>query len=244
MIGRRVFRTRWGATFTTDKARHSYIDLGLLPAERPEISPPTPDIHSARAIGSNGRLYMQLTDWPTYDAREGRFSYYIPGTDRQRFDRYTAVQTALHGQTGTVILDEDNAFYYSGIFTVDSFAHAEAAGVLTIRAELDPYKYDRYRTDQDWLWDPFSFETGVIREYGGLEVDGSRTVTVISSPAGGWPTVILSAAMTVDWDGTSYALAAGTHELTDIELPHAVEEIPVTFTGSGTASIRFRAGYL
>lgn len=245
MIGRDIFRERWGATFITEAGSfHSYRDFGLLPAERPHILPAEGDRKPVKVPAANGRLYLRLTDWPTYDAREGVFSYFLPGTDAARFARATEIMGLLHEREARVILDEDPGCYYTGILAVSKLDHVEASGQLEITGELDPYKYELTGTAEDWLWDPFDFETGIIREYGGMTVSGSRTVEVWSSPRGGSPAITSSAAMTMTWDGTSYSLQAGENVFPAIELPHSVQAVTVTFTGTGTVSIDFRAGYL
>lgn len=56
---------------------------------------------------------------------------------------------------------------------------------MTLKFECDPYKYELTATDEDWLWDPFDFEEGVIKEYGNQNVDGTLVLTVIGSPMPG-----------------------------------------------------------
>ena len=244
---RDIMKRRWGVTFITAAGEyHSYENLGILPADRPKIAPPTPKTSFEPVPGADGGLDLteSLTGYVTYNNRKGAVPGQIPGTDRQRFGRFTALLNILHGRTGRMILDEEKNYFYRGRFTVDAMDHIEAAGAVTINADLEPYKYEMTATDEDWLWDPFCFPVSVIRVYKELDVSGSRTVTVISSPAGGSPTIVSTAAMTMRVLGKTYTLAAGENTFPDLKLPHAVTEVPFVFTGTGTVTIRFRGGYL
>lgn len=244
---RNIFRQRWGCTFVVDGTSvHSFRDLGLLPAAPPNFGYAEPEIVRVPIPGASGSLDLSdtLTGYTAYRDRMPELLFYLPGTERQRETLRAKTAAALHGRLVQIVPDESPDGYWYGRLQVEAPVHDSAADTLTVSGYLDPYKYDRRRTDQDWLWDPFNFETGVIREYGSLTVDGSLTVTVVSSPIGGCPTFITSAAMTVTYDGTTYSLPAGSSAVDAIELPHSETEVTFTFAGTGTVAIRFRAGWL
>ena len=97
-------------------------------------------------------------------------------------------------------------------------------------------------TDEDWLWDPFDFEEGVIREYGNQAVDGTLALTVVGSPMPVVPKIIVSADMQVAFGGESYRLKSGENYLPDIEIKEG-EHVPI-FTGHGTVTVSYRGGSL
>lgn len=244
---REMFMRRWGVTFETDAGSyHSGRDLGLLPAGQPDFGTPTPNTSLLAIPGANGRLDLSrvLTGHMTYDNRTPNLPYYIRGRERERHADLSRLMNALHGQTARIIPDEAPDGYWYGLLEVSEPQQTDGAWLVTVGGSLDPYKYDLPTTAENWLWDPFSFETGVIREYGGIEVDGTTTVTVVSSPLGGSPAFVASAAMIMTYGGTMYSLDAGSNVFPSIELPHAETEVEFTFAGTGTVSIGFVTGRL
>ena len=244
---RDTFRRRWGVTFQTDTGTyHSFRDFSLLPAAQPNFGTAPPDVTLLKIPGANGRLDISraLTGYMLYDNRTPTLQYYIPGRESQRHARLSRLMNALHGQTARIIPDEAPDGYWYGLLQVSEPQQTEAAWLVTVSGSLEPYKHDFSTTEEPWLWDSFSFEIGVIREYGAIQVDGTTTVTVVSSPMGGSPTFRASAAMTMTYGGGTYNLAAGANVFPTIELPHGVAEVAFTFTGTGTVSIAFQTGRL
>lgn len=234
-----------GTTFYTTDEFHSFRDFGLYPHEHPDIPPAKAKTRYVDIPGADG--VVDMTEWPqgyvTFKNRQGTFTFLCP--ERSKWDAtLTAVTSALHGQFADIVKDEEPNFRYRGRLSVDQMDYADARGIITITAEMEPYKFERTTTVADWLWDPFSFETGIIREYGNLTIDGETEVTVWSSPAGGSPMITVSDDMTLEVDGTTYNLTAGDNSLPELQLPRAVEAVTFTFTGTGTASIYFWPGYL
>lgn len=240
------YLTRYGATFITSAGRyHSYKDFGLYPQDWPNIPPGAVKTHVADVPAADGGI--DLSEYPqgfaVFKNRTGVFTFIL--AERARYaSALTAISAALHGREADIVLDEDPGFRYHGRVSVDKMECDRARGIITVKADLEPFKYELTSTVEDWLWDPFDFETGVIREYGEIAVDGETPVTVWSSPVGGIPVITASAAMTVAYGGESYSLRAGRNVVDEIALPRGVEAATLTFTGSGTVSIDFTAGYL
>lgn len=217
---------------------HSFTDLGLvlqnvnmpLPAPKTSmVDVPGADgaIDLTEAFGSvkmyNRTITMTFTDMAPYFHRYGNQS---------------RISNELHGKKVQIIFDEDFGYYYYGRLTFGEFQPEGATRTVTVTAECDPYKYELAMSDDDWLWDPFNFETGVIREYKNLSVNGSRTVKVIGGQQNTIPVITASAAMTVTFKGTTYNLAAGANKNYSIVL--STGENTLTFAGTGTVTISFR----
>jgi len=244
---RDVFKRRWGVTFITGQgAYHSFEDLDLLPAAQPDFGTPKLKSTLVSVPGSNGRLDLSraLTGYMTYDIRSPTLRYYLRGSEAARHAKLSRLRNILHGQEVKIIPDEAPNGYWTGLLEVNAPQQQIGAWIVTVGGSLDPYKRDTTTTAEDWLWDPFCFIDGVIREYGSIAVSGTKTVTVVSSPAGGSPVFTASASMTMTYGGKTYNLSAGENSFDDIELPHAETEAAFTFTGTGTVSIDFRGGYL
>ena len=96
---------------------------------------------------------------------------------------------------------------------------------------------------EDWLWDPFNFETDYVRGYGRMRVDGERTVEIPGARKPVIPTFIVEPdaghdSITLEFDGASYSLDPGEYKLTGIFLQSGINTM--TFTGSGYVSVEFR----
>ena len=107
---------------------------------------------------------------------------------------------------------------------------------------MEPYKYEINSSLEDWLWDPFSFETGVIREYKDLVVNGTLWVTISGLRKVQNLKVTSSAAMTVTFENKDYTVPKGTSELLEVRLIQG--ENYLLFTGNGIISIDYRGGSL
>ena len=81
-----------------------------------------------------------------------------------------ALSNAIHGQWLQVILDSDPAYYYQGVITVERAKDNPVDGDVVIVCDANPYKLERFPSDGTWEWDPFRFDTGIIRNYADLPV--------------------------------------------------------------------------
>lgn len=81
-----------------------------------------------------------------------------------------ALSNAVHGQWLQVILDSDPAYYYQGVITVERAKDNPVNGDVVIACDANPYKLERFPSDGTWEWDPFRFDTGIIRNYADLPV--------------------------------------------------------------------------
>lgn len=91
-----------------------------------------------------------------------------------------ALSNAVHGQWLQVILDSDPAYYYQGVITVERTKDNPVDGDVVITCDANPYKLERFPSDGTWKWDPFRFDTGIIRNYVNLPVQVTTDFTVVS----------------------------------------------------------------
>lgn len=134
----------------------------------------------------------------------------------------------------------------------DSFSFTNGV-VRTIYTGIGTRDVDVRGTDEvlDEHGDPVYLLTDVPYNMGGGAAivlnDETKTVTLWSSPMGGTMTVTVTGDITVTACGVTMELSAASEtraELYDIELPHDVEAVPVTLSGTGSILIEYRAGYL
>ena len=116
-------------------------------------------------------------------------------------------------------------------------------GDVDISYILNAYKLELTSSSEDWYWDPFNFENGVIRYYKDIVVNGETTITVVGSRKPTVPTFIVSGgALTLSFGTSQYALPVGKTVLPQIVLMD--EEYEMVFSGNGAVTIDMTAGSL
>lgn len=229
---------------------NTWGDFHLIPSKRPTFAPPEPNLYVVDIPGGAGiDLTDAITGYPSYKRRTGELEFLVADYDSQISDeiwqtRYREMQNFFNFSQLNAVLEDDPGYYYTGWFVLNKWSPKKDWSRVTLNYSINPYKKSLNNTLDDWLWDPFNFETDMVRHYASITVSGTTPVTVYSSPIGGSPTFIASAAMTMTYEGITYNLSAGNNIFPTIELPH--DNVPVTFTfnGSGTVSISFRPGSL
>lgn len=152
------------------------------------------------------------------------------------------VANYLAGQKKKIILDTDPSFYYIGRLTIDVEKTDRLNGKLVISGDVDPYKYERCSSLEDWVFDTFNFETDIIREYKDIKVSGEYELCIPGRRKRIIPTIECDSPMEVIYNGTSYNLPKGKSKVFDIWLTD--RENSLTFKGNGTVSVDYRGGSL
>ena len=225
-----------------DDEKHTYDDFGLR-ITTINIGFPSAKTSKIDIPGADG--YLDMTDYfgTRYDTRKLTIECDVEDQNYYNWaGLMSQISNYLHGKRRKIVLDWDNGFYYLGRGSCEYDKDNRVYSEITLKFECDPYKYDLTATDEDWLWDPFDFEEGVIREYGNQAVDGTLALTVVGSPMPVVPKIIVSADMQVLFGGESYRLKAGENYLPDIEIKEG--EHVLTFTGHGTVTVSYRGGSL
>lgn len=155
---------------------------------------------------------------------------------------YSEILNRFHGKRCKVIFDDDPAYFWVGRVSIDDYERTLRLGQLKVNVDAEPYKYDLVSSNEDWLWDSFDFNNGVIREYKNLLVDGTLTVVVEGSQMPAVPEILSSTPMTVRFNNKTYDIKAGTNRIYDIEITEG--EHSLIFTGKGLVSINYRGGSL
>lgn len=160
-----------------------------------------------------------------------------------RYPTQSFLANAFHGKKVKIVLLEEPEFYYIGRVSFDEWKiTGNASAEIVATAICDPYKYEAASSLEDWEWDPFNFNNGIIREYGNITVYGSYTLVIPGRRKAVVPTITVSAPMTVTYQGTVYNLSAGDNILYQIAL--GAGENTLIFTGTGTVSVDYQGGSL
>ena len=241
-----------GLTFTSDDGttKHSFKDFGIYPKTKGMPDPPKVQTEFLDIPGMDGRLdaSQALDGLVHYENRDYEQDFLIVNPERDWHEIYSTLLNFLHGRHMVIIFDDDPLWYYEGRFEVGD-PKPDDTGYITIpvKGTLKPYKYNIVSsTDDDWLWDPFDFETGVIREYKDMQIEGQTVITIIGSAMPVVPVLTVDSenhdGMSVLYGGHTYQLVDGDNRIPAMSIGPG--EHTMTFTGVGTVSIYFREGSL
>lgn len=233
--------------------RNSWDDWHLIPSTRPVINPPPLKSHYVDVPGSDGviDLTSYLTGHPVFGNRTGSLEFIVENGHEYWDVLYSKIMNYLNGSNLKIILEDDRNYYYEGRCTVNEWRSDKWYSLIVIDYDLYPYKRERFSSLEDWLWDPFDFETGVIRNYKDLVVNGSLTISIPATREFVVPTFIVTtnnslAVMSVLYEGRTYTLNNGENRFPDLHLysRNQNEERELRFSGYGTVSIDYRGGSL
>ncbi len=221
---------------------HSYDNLGLT-INSVKITPPKPKTYRISVPAADGDIDMTqaLTDGDVkYERRTITVELAMLGDNRDIHNKYSEVMNALHGKEfSEIVFDDDGNYYYTGRVSVTAISAEPLKGVITVQCIVDPYKYD---FGDDWLWDPFSFQTGIINEVNNLTVSGTLEVIYIGQRKKYIPVITVSSDMTVSFEGKNYNLTCGRNKIFDIKFREGINLL--TFAGNGIVSIENKGGSL
>lgn len=155
--------------------KNTWDDWRLIPISRPVFNPPTQKIKTIEVPGGDGviDLSQALSGYPVYQNRTGSFEFIVPNgfepweagkIEKQSWVMtYSDIMDYLHGQTMRAILEDDPEYFYEGRFNVNSWKSEKDWSRIVIDYSVGPYKWSVLSSIDDWLWDPFNFQNGVIR---------------------------------------------------------------------------------
>lgn len=223
--------------------KHSLDDWNLIFATK-TISAATPQTKLVEVPGRNGSIDMTetLTGNVKYNDRMLSVTFYTTKDVSHYQAIMSEIQNYLQGQRMRIIFDDDLAFYWLGRPTLDEMECDGTIGKIVISAVVEPYKYTVQSSAEDWLWDPFDFEQGVINEFAEMEVNGSLEVDVLGVHKYTSPIVISDSNMTVTFDGKTYNVVPGSQVMYNIIMSENKHKM--TFNGTGKVTVNVVGGSL
>lgn len=224
--------------------KHSFNDWDLYLGKETRISFPDIKENIIDIPGADNEIDLTevLTGDVKYKPRDIKLVFYTVKKVKKWKEYISEIANFLHGQKLKIIFDDDRNYYYFGRCDVNPLETDNKIGKVTIDVKADAYKYSITSTTENWVWDTFNFETGIIQEYSNLEVDGTLEMYLYNSRMRVIPIITVSNAMTIEFEDETYNLLAGENELLDIELKEGQNYIKVT--GNGIISIDYRRGCL
>lgn len=226
-------------------SKNTWDDWHLIPTSRPVFNPPSVKTSAIEIPGGDGALDLttSLAGRPLYKNRTGSQEFYVENGYRDWSQLYSEIMGYLHGQKMRAVLEDDPAYYYEGRFAVNAWKSNKERSVIVIDYDVNPYKQDVLGTDEQWIWDTFNFETGIIRYYKDLPVNGTLDMTILVDMMPVSPTIsVTTSGMTVSHEGITYPLNRGINHIPELILEQG--ENVLTFTGVGMITIVQTGGRL
>ena len=222
--------------------KNTYKDYKLL-IQSLLISTPNPKEELVDLPGADGEL--DFSESLTGDIKYQKRTLTISLAKRKNescLSEYSRIQNDLNGKTMKIILSEDPNFYYYGKVKVKDYDRYSLLHTIDIECDVEPYKYDLTSSDEDWLWDPFSFIDGIINETRDLVVDGELEVSILGRRQKVVPKFVCENPLQLIFNEQTYNLPAGGSYSPDIEICEG--ENILKFIGNGTVTIEYRGGSL
>ena len=234
-----------GVTFGS---KHSYRDWGLILKSRPVISPPSPKTVYVDIPASNGIIDLteSLTGDVKFANRTITCEFNVIDVRKKWSNIYSDVLDFLHGQMTTIILDEDPDYIYKGRVQVNEWKSNKRTATIVIEGNVEPYKLEKFGSLENWEWDSFNFETGIIREYKDIVVEERLTLEIQGTRKTVVPTIIVTSSdgsgMNVRFNNKYYRLDDGKNMIPYISI--VAGNNTLVFEGNGTVSVDYRGGRL
>lgn len=225
---------------------NTWEDWHLIPSSRPFFAPPSVKTKDVDIPGMDGTLDLTevVAGRPIFGNRSGSHEFIVAdGYDGWDWvEAYSTIMDILHGQGNYAILSDDPNYFYEGRFSVNQWRSDKDYSRITINYNVKPFKRELLSSMDDWLWDPFNFETGIIRNWKNIQVNGSKTIRLVGGRMPVSPTIVCSSEMTMEYDGATYLLSQGSNNIPGFKLTD--DETDIVVTGNGTISIEYRGGRL
>ena len=234
----------FGATIN---GKHTFRDYGLVVGNNDIVGEPVVRTNYVSVPGTSKRIDLTeaLTGRAEYESRALKFQF---GLKLPIFKWASYIRKFLlkyHGKKVKVVLDSEPEYYFEGRAEISDYDRNRELGTFTMTVDCDPYKYDRFSSVEEWEWDIFNFETGVIRDsYKNIEVNGSFTKWIEGSFKPVVPIFIVSeiSGGNVLFKGRNHTLKEGVNRFADIVIEE--EGAQLKFSGNFTVAIDFRGGSL
>lgn len=206
-----------GDIYPGPQSRNTWNDFFSFPTSRPSVAAPPLKENYVDVPGLNGSLDFSesLTGFPTYQNRTGSIQFIIDNVKDVNWDYlYSRIKSYLHGQKAYMFLTDMSTtykyidseygdlpevhdfsgsydpWYYEGRFTVSDLTSNPENSSWTLNYNVKPYKFYYLETTQDWIWDVFNFDSGIMypEVFKDIPVDGYLNMQ-ISNIVGNAPTV-------------------------------------------------------
>lgn len=161
------------------------------------------------------------------------------------FTKYSRFAAGVHGKKVKMVLDDDPGYYYMVRLELDGEKTNPVYGKITFTGTAEPFKYDLYSSAEEWLWDTFNFETGVIRELKDIAINSAnKAIKILGAGIDTAPVFVVAKAsnLKLTHEGRTYVLKVGRNRFPAVRVGE--RDVILTFSGSGTLTVEYRGRYL
>lgn len=213
----------------TIDTKHTYNDWDLI-LKSQEIGIPKAKTNYVDIPGGNGTIDLTeaLTGEVLYEGRDGSFVFDLLCSPAERAAVIASFGSFIHGRKRTITLPDDPDYYYVGRMEIKEYKTAGMLGEIEIKTFCEPYKYKKDKT--------------VVQ--GPIGVGGSLALNCANTRKKAIPEITVSAAVSITFDGSTYALEAGTHTITNIILVEGSNNMSITGTNGTTVKFEYQEGAL
>lgn len=212
--------------FILDKY-HTWHDWRLTLTAK-DVTPAEPKTNYVELDGANGSLDLTeaLTGEVAYRDRTVVASFWTSeGTHAERLQVLRKITTALHGRKVKIIEPDDPDHYFLGRVVIKAQAQSQVHMELSLEAICDPWRYSVHETER--LVDVDGEVDAVIMNH------GDKTIC---------PTLVVDGDVSLDFNGVTTKLSAGSYRITDLRLPHGANVVGLS--GSGSVAFVYREASL
>ena len=153
-------------TLDGEESKNTWEDWHLIPSSRPSVTAPGVSTNFVEIPGRGDPVDLTeyLTGAPVYGGRSGSWEFVVDN-DHEYWDAIRLkLLNFLHGKRLRCVLSDVPTRYWEGRFTVDNWSPGSNFSTVTINYALDVYNYSIYDEADDWLWDPFNFDSDYTDE--------------------------------------------------------------------------------
>lgn len=164
MASRSVYNGEHSLTFITEdgsESKNTWEDWHLIPTSRLVVAQAGVSTNFIEIPGRGDPVDLTeyLTGKPIYGPRNGAWEFAIDNFHEYWEAIRMNIVNFIHGKRMRVILSDIPTRYWEGRFTVDNWQPGEDFSHININYVLDVHNYSIYENADDWLWDPFNFDT-------------------------------------------------------------------------------------
>ncbi len=191
-----------------------------------EISFPTPKTITVDVPGSDGTLDLTeaVTGETKYNDRTIKYPFYLKDTFKELPDKISEIANYIHGKKFKIFHWDDLDYYYIGRLSINEYKIDRAKGTFVIEATCEPYKYKKYITSYIHT------------------IEGSKNILCPNERKRVVPIITTDSEMTIEFQGATYTISAGTHEILNIYFEKGIYELNIT--GNGTFKIDYQEASL
>ena len=228
----------------TERYIDTWMDLRLIPTERPTVSLPKGNSKIINIPGNRFPIDMTnyLTGHTTYSNRTGTWSFYTDNDFVEENGGFEVMDKILkstfHSHVYKVELRDDPDYFYIGRLSVGQWNTGAERSTVSISYNLYPYKKSKTCTLDMWLFDEFNFDDGIIQYVKNMEVNSERIIDIIGSPERVNPHISATGTLTLEKYENSSWVSYGT--IPTLDIGNKMSVIPGFMIENGINRLRIR----